>query len=55
MKKFEELENGKEYIAKGTDGRKYEGKAKYFENIGMIFFCCHPQGVDLIEFEEKTA
>ncbi len=54
MKKFEELENGKEYIAKGTDGRKYKGTAKYFDNIGMIFFCCYPQGVKLIEFEEKT-
>ena len=36
MKKFEELENGKEYIAKGTDGRKYKGTAKYFDNIKTV-------------------
>lgn len=55
MKKFGELESGKDYIATGTDGRKYEGTAKYFDNLGIIFFCCYPQGVDLVEFEEKTA
>lgn len=55
MKKFKELESGKDYIAIGSDGKEYEGKAQYFENIGMIFFCCHPQEIKLIEFKEISA
>ena len=55
MMGFEDLESGKSYIAAGTDGRKYEGTARYFEGLGMIFFCCCPQGVDLVGFEEESS
>lgn len=52
MNKIENLKNGKNYIAIGTDGNEYEGTAKYFEKLGMIFFTCVPEGVDLIDFKE---
>ena len=54
MIKIENLENGKAYIATGTDGKKYKGTAKYIENIGIVFFTIMPYGVDLIEFEEES-
>lgn len=53
MKKIEDIENGKDYIATGTDGKKYKGTAKQIENIGIVFFTIVPDGVDLIDFEEE--
>ena len=49
---FEELEDGKDYIAIGDNGKEYEAKAKLFENIGMILFCVYPADVELIAYKE---
>lgn len=49
---FEELEDGKNYIAIGNNGKEYEAKAKIFDNIGMILFCVYPAYVELIAYRE---
>ena len=49
---FEELEDGKDYIAIGDNGKEYEAKAKLFENIGMSLFCVYPADVELIAYKE---
>ena len=50
---FEELEDGKDYIAIGDNGKEYEAKAKLFENIGMILFCVYPADDELIAYKES--
>lgn len=52
MLKFNELQNGKEYIAIGDNGREYKGTFvdDYFP--GGVFFCCYPDGVKLVGYRE---
>lgn len=48
---FEQLENGKNYIAIGDNGREYDATAKIIDGR-MIVFCCCPHDVDLIAYRE---
>ena len=50
---FEELEDGRDYIAIGDNGKEYNATAKVIDGIGMIVFCCYPYGVDLIGYKTK--
>ena len=50
---FEELEDGRDYIAIGDNGKEYNATAKVIDGIGMIVFCCYPHGVDLIGYKTK--
>ena len=48
---FEQLENGKNYIAIGDNGREYNATTKIIDGR-MIVFCCYPHDVDLIAYRE---
>ena len=52
MLKFNELQNGKDYIAIGDNGKEYNGTFvdDYFP--GGVFFCCYPDGVKLVGYRE---
>lgn len=52
MLKFNELQNGKEHIAIGDNGREYKGTFvdDYFP--GGVFFAVWPDGVELIGYRE---
>lgn len=52
MLTFEELQDGKNYIAIGDNGKEYEATAKMFGNLGMILFCVYPSDVELVAYKE---
>ena len=49
---FEQLQDGKNYIAIDNNGSEYSASAKHFEGHGLVVFCCYPSEVELIGYKE---
>lgn len=52
MLKFNELQDGKDYIAVGDNGKEYEGTFVDDYIPGGVFYCIYPHGVNLVGFKE---